>query len=452
MEIVIVGDGKVGSNLTEQLSREGHNITVVDRNSELLQALQETYDVMAVNGNGASMQVLKAANVESADLLIAATSGDEINLLSCFTAKKLGCAHTIARVRNPEYANQLVFLRDELGLNMTINPDAAAAHEIYRLLQYPSFLKRDTFAKGRVEIVEIKMERGCSIIGKKLSEIYKNIRVHVLVCAVERGDEVIIPSGDFQIREGDRIHVTAETQKLTTLLRVLNVPSQKIRDVVILGGSRIGFYLAVRLLHSGIGVKIIEQDYHRCQELSVLLPKALIIEGDACRKQLVEQETYGKADAVVSLMNMDEVNLVMSVFARQIGVPKTIAKIDRTEYMSVFENFAVESMVSPKDLVCNDVLRYVRDMCNSTSGSMLTLHRMVNNRVEALEFLATKTTRHLDEPLRSVSLKQNILVVSIIRGGHIIFPTGSDCIKAGDSVIVAMNSGRQITELNDIFL
>lgn len=452
MKIVIVGDGKVGSTLTQQLSKEGHDITVIDRNTELLQSLQETYDVMAVNGNGASMQVLKTAGVEDAELLIAATSGDEINLLCCFTAKKLGCTHTVARVRNPEYAGQLAFLKDELGLNMTINPEAAAANEIYRLLQFPSFIKRDTFAKGRVEIVEIRIGPDSPLAGKRLSDLYKNTKVRVLVCAVERGSAVYIPSGDFVIQPDDKIHVTAETQKLAALLRVLGAPMQKIKDVVIIGGSRIAYYLARRLQYADIHVKIIEKDIERCQELSLLLPKALIINGDGCQKELVEEETRGKADALVSLLNIDEINLVMAMFARQLDVPKVIAKVDRIEYMSVFETFGVDSMISPKELICNDVLRYVRDMCNTTGGSMLTLHRMIGGRVEAVEFLAVKGTRHLNEPLRDVPIRPNTLVVCIIRNGTTVFPNGDDCIKLGDAVIVAVSSDQQVTELDDIYL
>jgi len=451
MKIVIVGDGKVGSTLTELFCKEGHDVTVIDQDGGLLNSLQETYDVMAVEGNGACRTVLRDAGAERADLLIAATSGDEINLLSCLTGKKLGCGHTIARVRNPDYIDQSTFLKDELGLNMIINPEAAAANEIFRLLQFPSFLQRETFSRGRVEIVEIKVEKGCSIIGTKLSELYKNSKVKVLICAVERGNQVFIPSGDFTVLEGDRIHVTAEPQKLTALLRFLNIPALKIRDVVIIGGGKISYYLAKRLLHSGVDVKIIEKDYKRCQELSEKLPKALIIQGDGSQKKLVEEETSGKCDALVSLVNIDEINLVMSVFGRQLGIPKTIAKIDRTEYMSVFESLGVESMVSPKEIVCNDVLWYVRDMCNS-KGSMLTLHQMVGGRVEALEFLAVKGTRNLDIPLRKLPLKKDLLLVSIVRGGKLIFPSGDDYIHLEDSVIVAAHSGNEISELNDIYL
>lgn len=452
MNIIIVGDGKVGLTLTEQLSKEEHDIVIIDKNPTVLQNSQETFDVMVVPGNGASRQVLLEAGAEKADLVIAATSADEINLLCCLTAKKLGCTHTIARVRNPEYAGQLVFLKDELGLSMVINPEATAAREMFQILQFPSFLNRDRFAKGRVEIVELKVEKGCTIIGKHLYELHQNAKVKVLVCAVERGDQVYIPSGNFQIEEGDKIHVTAETQDLTKLIHYLGIPLPKMRDVVIVGGSRLGYYLAEMLLRSGVKVKIIEIDYDRCLQLSELLPKALVINGDGCQQKLLNEEIYGKADAVISLLNIDEVNLVISMYAKKLGVPKVIAKIDRIEYMNVFKNFAEDSLISPKNLICNDVLRYVRAVSNSEEGSMLTLYRLVNNQVEAIEFLAGRETHYLDVPFSKVPMQPNLLIVSIRRDDRTIFPTGDDCIRLGDRVVVVTTENNRFYELNDIFL
>ena len=413
MKIIVVGDGKVGLTLTEQLSKEEHDIVVIDKNPTVLQNSQETFDVMVVPGNGASRQVLLEAGAQDADLVIAATSADEINLLCCLTAKKLGCTHTIARVRNPEYAGQLVFLKDELGLSMVINPEATAAREMFQILQFPSFLNRDRFAKGRVEIVELKVEKGCTIIGKYLHELHENAKVKVLVCAVERGEQVYIPSGNFKIEEGDKIHVTAETRDLTKLIHYLGIPLPKMRDVVIVGGSRLGYYLANMLIQSGVKVKIIEIDYERCLQLSELLPKALIINGDGCQQKLLNEEVYGKADAVISLLNIDEVNLVISMYAKKLGVPKVIAKIDRIEYMNVFKSFTEESFISPKNLICNDVLRYVRAVGNSGEGSMLTLYRLIGNQVEAIEFLAGKDTHFLGVPFSKVPMRPNLLIASI---------------------------------------
>ena len=452
MKIIVVGDGKVGLTLTEQLSKEEHDIVVIDKNPTVLQNSQETFDVMVVPGNGASRQVLLEAGAQDADLVIAATSADEINLLCCLTAKKLGCTHTIARVRNPEYAGQLVFLKDELGLSMVINPEATAAREMFQILQFPSFLNRDRFAKGRVEIVELKVEKGCTIIGKYLHELHENAKVKVLVCAVERGEQVYIPSGNFKIEEGDKIHVTAETRDLTKLIHYLGIPLPKMRDVVIVGGSRLGYYLANMLIQSGVKVKIIEIDYERCLQLSELLPKALIINGDGCQQKLLNEEVYGKADAVISLLNIDEVNLVISMYAKKLGVPKVIAKIDRIEYMNVFKSFTEESFISPKNLICNDVLRYVRAVGNSGEGSMLTLYRLIGNQVEAIEFLAGKDTHLLGVPFSKVPMRPNLLIASIRRDDRTIFPTGSDCIQLGDRVLIVTTESGRFYELNDVFL
>lgn len=452
MKIIVVGDGKVGLTLTEQLSKEEHDIVVIDKNPTVLQNSQETFDVMVVPGNGASRQVLLEAGAQDADLVIAATSADEINLLCCLTAKKLGCTHTIARVRNPEYAGQLVFLKDELGLSMVINPEATAAREMFQILQFPSFLNRDRFAKGRVEIVELKVEKGCTIIGKYLHELHENAKVKVLVCAVERGEQVYIPSGNFKIAEGDKIHVTAETRDLTKLIHYLGIPLPKMRDVVIVGGSRLGYYLANMLIQSGVKVKIIEIDYERCLQLSELLPRALIINGDGCQQKLLNEEVYGKADAVISLLNIDEVNLVISMYAKKLGVPKVIAKIDRIEYMNVFKSFTEESFISPKNLICNDVLRYVRAVGNSGEGSMLTLYRLIGNQVEAIEFLAGKDTHFLGVPFSKVPMRPNLLIASIRRDDRTIFPTGSDCIQLGDRVLIVTTESGRFYELNDIFL
>lgn len=452
MKIIVVGDGKVGLTLTEQLSKEEHDIVVIDKNPTVLQNSQETFDVMVVPGNGASRQVLLEAGAQDVDLVIAATSADEINLLCCLTAKKLGCTHTIARVRNPEYAGQLVFLKDELGLSMVINPEATAAREMFQILQFPSFLNRDRFAKGRVEIVELKVEKGCTIIGKYLHELHENAKVKVLVCAVERGEQVYIPSGNFKIEEGDKIHVTAETRDLTKLIHYLGIPLPKMRDVVIVGGSRLGYYLANMLIQSGVKVKIIEIDYERCLQLSELLPRALIINGDGCQQKLLNEEVYGKADAVISLLNIDEVNLVISMYAKKLGVPKVIAKIDRIEYMNVFKSFTEESFISPKNLICNDVLRYVRAVGNSGEGSMLTLYRLIGNQVEAIEFLAGKDTHFLGVPFSKVPMRPNLLIASIRRDDRTIFPTGSDCIQLGDRVLIVTTESGRFYELNDIFL
>ena len=451
MKIVIVGDGKVGYTLTEQLSKEGHDIVVIDSNKQVLQESVETLDVMVVHGNGASLKVQKQADVGDCDLVIAATSADEINILCCIIARKLGCAHTIARMRNPEYAEQLFFLKEELGLSMTINPERTAASEIFRLLQFPSFLKRDSFAKGRVEIVEIVLREGNILNDKHLSEMYKIAGVRVLVCAVERGDGVFIPDGNFQLKQGDKIYVTASAADLATLIRNLHIESRRVRDIMIIGGSTIAYYLAADLLDIGVDVKLIETKPERCRTLAEKLPKAEIINADGSSQAVLLSEGIEKTDAVVTLTNMDEENLLISMYANHIGVPKVVTKINRTEYSEVFRDKGIDCVISPKLLTANDIVRYVRAMQNTTGGSVLTLHRIVDNKVEALEFRVTETTRHLGETLLQITLKPNILLACIHRYGKIIIPKGEDTIELNDTVIVVTTADQTIYDLNDIF-
>ena len=436
MQIIIVGDGKVGVALTEQLSSEGHDITVIDSNPKVLEQSLESYDVMVVHGNGASIGVLKEAGVEDAHLLIAATSRDETNLLTCIVAKKLGAKHTIARVRNPEYAEQLVLMRDELGLSMTINPELAAAREIHHLLQFHSFLKRDSFAK---------------LAGIPLSRLYEIARVRVLVCVVERGGTVHIPDGSFTLQAGDNIYVTADSQDLAQLIKHLGIVKQKVRNAIIVGGSRIAYYLAMRCLHAGLGVKIIEQNHERCVELAELLPSAVIIEADGSRQDILAAEGISSTDAVITLTNMDEENLIISMYASHIGVPKVITKVNRTEYVEAFKSMGIDTFISPKALCSTDIVRYVRAMQNTTGGSVITLHRMVEGKAEALEFRASETTRHLGETLLDIQLKPEILIACITHKGRTIIPRGSDVFQAGDTVIVVTTSGQPINDLNDIF-
>ncbi len=451
MNIIIVGDGKVGVALTEQLSQEGHDITVIDSNPKVLEQSIESYDVMVVHGNGASISVLKDAGVETADLLIAATSRDEINLLTCIVARKLGAKHTIARVRNPEYTEQLVLMREELGLSMTVNPEYAAAREIHHLLQFPSFLKRDSFARGRVEIVEVHVDEASSLAGIPLKRLYEIARVRVLVCAVERKGAVHIPDGGFTLQAGDNIYVTAEVRDLAKLIKNLGIVKQKVRNVMIVGGSRVAYYLAMRCLGAGIGVKIIEQDHDRCIELAGLLPEAVIIEADGTRQDILSAEGMAFTDAIITLTNIDEENIVIAMYAGHIGVPKVITKVNRTEYVNTFKRMGVDTFISPKALCCTDIVRYVRAMQNTTGGSVITLHRMVEGKAEALEFRASEATRHLGETLLDIHLKPGILIAGITHGARTVIPSGSDSFAAGDNIVVVAASGRPISDLNDIF-
>lgn len=451
MKIVIVGDGKVGYTLTKQLTREGHDVVVIDSNPHVLQELQESLDVMALRGNGASLEVQRAADVANSDLLIAATSGDEINLLCCILAKKLGCRHTIARVRNPEYHQQVHYLKEELGLSMVVNPEQSAAREIFRLLQFPSFIKRDSFAKGRVELVELKIKPGNPLVGVGLFRLYEVCRVRVLVCAVDRGGKVTIPKGDFVLQEGDKITVTAAERDLARLIKNLGITTQKVHSAMIIGGSRIASYLAQQLLASRVRVKIVEEQHEKCTMLSEQLPGALIIHGNGAQQSLLLAEGLTHTDAFVTLTGMDEENVVLSLYASHMGVPKCITKINSMEFDWMFEDRGLESVISPKLLTANEIVRYVRAMDNTTGGSMLTLHRIVDGNVEALEFHADAGTRFLGVPLSQLSLRSNILIACINHENRVMIPTGGDWISGGDTVIVVTPTDYGVKKLNDIF-
>ncbi len=451
MKIIIVGDGKVGLALTRQLSREDHDITVIDSNPRVNETL-EKYDVMIVNGNGASLETLREAGVAEADLVIAATSSDEINMLCCVTAKYFADVHTIARVRNPAYAEQLVQLRSQFGLSMTINPERQAANEIVRLLQYPSFLKRESFAKGRIEIVELEVKAGSRIEDLALHQLYQ-VSGGILVCAVERKGEITIPNGSFVLRAGDHIHVTAQAIDLSMLLKTLEITPQRVRQVLVVGGSRTAYHLSKRLLKMGMGVKIIEQQHDRCLELADLLPKATIIEGDGSQFQLLLQEGIAESDAVVTLTNMDEENIVISLYANHVGVPKVITKVNRMEYTEIFDGSGLGSIISPRDLCSASIVHYVRAMGNTPEGgSMLSLHRMIGDRLEALEFAIGKSTRYIGTPLKNIPLRKGVLMSCITHRGKTIIPNGDSCFYPEDIILVVTSSGRPIQQLDEIFV
>ena len=446
MKVVIVGDGKVGYTLTKSLSEEGHDLVVIDNNKRILLASQESLDVAVVDGNGASVEVQREAGVDTADLLIAAAHGDETNLLCCMVAKKLGCKHTIARVRNPEYDQQIRFMRDELGLSMVINPEKAAALEIFRLLQFPSFLKRDSFARGNAELVELKLTGG-----KPLQQFRTVADVNALVCAVERDNEIHIPKGDFTLHLGDKVTIAADAADLVKLIKNLKVYSPKAQRVMIIGGSRTAAYLAQRLIRNKIDLTIVEQDEKRCMDLSEALPQATVINGNGTDQKLLLSEGIASADAVVSLMGIDEENLLVSMFASYVGVPKSITKISRNEYNPIFESMGIDSIVSPKLLTANEIVRYVRAMEDTTGGSVLTLYKIVDGKAEALEFSVKGEAKFLNLPLYRLKLKKNVLIAAIIRARRVIIPSGADVMQKGDTVIVVTEADRAIRDLKDIF-
>lgn len=450
MKIVIIGCGKVGFTLAEQLSREDHDIVVVDENHRYLEEAQDTLDIMTVEGNGASLEVLRDAGTADADVLIATTSADEINLLCCISAKKLGCRHTIARVRNPQYTQQIAFLKDELGLSLSVNPEQAAAQEIFKIIQIPSFLKRDSFYKGRVELVELKLTEGGKLDGKRIMDAVKLLGLRVLICAVERDGKVFIPNGRFELKGGDRITVTAARSLLAKLIHNLDLEHQKIRGVMIIGCSRVAEYLAEELIKSGVDVKLIEKDAEKCRQFSINFPEAVVINGDASERGFLEAQGLEMVDAVITLTGNDEENLITSIYANHLGVTKTVTKVDRNEYARLFDD-RIGSIVCPKDLTSNEILRYIRAMGNRGDGTVKALHRIVDGKAEALEFAASTPAAFLGVPLAKLNIKPNTLIACICRSNQIIIPKGDDEIRLGDTLIVVTGAEQSYSDLNDIF-
>lgn len=451
MKIIIAGNGKLGNTLTKRLSAEGHDVTLIDNKQSVLESSIETYDVMAVNGNCASMSVLKQAEIEKADLLIAATDADEVNLLCCFTAHSINRnIHTIARVRNPEYYDQVYTMREAFALSLTVNPERQTAAEIERLLKYPGFLKRDTFAKGRVEIVEIKVDEESRLRDVVLSDLNGIVKCKVLVFAVKREDKVITPKGNFVLKEGDHIYVTAPSDNLTTLLKNLGIITHKIKNVIVCGGGRASFYLAENLTKHGIGVKIIERNYDRCVELANLLPEANIIHGDASSQKLLTSEGIDDCDALVTMTGLDEMNMIISMYGLNCKVPKVITKIGYDEQLVLCDKLELGSVVCPKELSCDNIIRYVRAMQNKT-GAAHAVHAIAEGMAEALEFSIDEQTLHCGQPLKTLKIKSNVLIVCITHGTYTDIPNGDSFFNVGDTVVVVTNGDTVIHQFNDIF-
>lgn len=451
MKIIIAGNGKMGAALTRQLSAEGDDLTLIDSNLEVLESSEERYDIMVVQGNCASMKVLQQAGVEEADLLIAMTGADEVNLLCCMTAHGLNKGiHTIARVCNPEYTDQIYAMREMFGLSMAVNPERQAAVEIERLLKYPGFLKRDTFTKGRVEIVELRIDSHSKLCDVALNDMYGIVKCKILVCAVLRDGKAVAPDGNFVLREGDRIFVTAFTNILTILLKNLGIITHRTKRVIICGGGRISYYLAKQLENSSIGVQIIERDPNRCRQLAALLPAANIIQGDASSQFLLEGEGISGCDALVTMTGLDEQNMIISLYGMNCGIPQVITKLGHIENMNILGSLSLDSVVSPKELCCNTIVQYVRAVKNQT-GAALTVHTIADGQAEAMEFLVDTKTKNCGRPLKELKLKKGVLVVCIARGSRMEIPNGDSCFQDGDIVYIVTGKGKSIYQLNDIF-
>ena len=451
MRIIVVGAGKVGTSLTAQLIRE-HRVTVIDQEPKLIENIINVYDVMGVCGNGASYEVQKEAEVGKADLLIATTSSDEINILACLVAKKLGVAHTIARIRNPEYETQLRFMRGELGLTMSINPEKAAAHEIARVLRFPAAMKLESFSKGRLELVEYRVAEHTALDGARLSELDRTFKVRVLSCAVARQGEKIIPSGDFTLRAGDKIYLPAAPRELEKFIRLLGVCRARASSVMIVGASKMCYYLASELLHMGMSVKIIDQNESRCAQISELLPRALVIVGDGTDGELLAEEGIDDTDAFVALTGIDEANILMAMCAsRQKAGCKVVAKINRRSLMElVSSERMIDSIVSVRDVTTELIVQYVRAMESASGAKIKTLHRLVEGAIEALEFHVDNDVAFVETPLKDLRLKSGVLIAGIVRrNGSIVIPGGSDVIRSGDDVIVVTQDAA-LQDIHDI--
>lgn len=451
MHIIIVGLGKLGMTMTKQLVNEGHNITLVDINNERLEAAVNTYDVMGVWGNGATCEILEEAGATKAKLIIAATPSDELNILCCLIANRMGTENTIARVRNPDYAAQMQFLRNELGISMIVNPEYETANEISRIIRFPSAANLDSFARGKIEMASIRIHSDNILCNLPLYDLRKKVKAKVLVCAVQRDEEVFIPSGDFVIRCDDIISITGTRSELASFMKQTGVYKHKIKNVMIIGGGRIGYYLSKLLSDTGRNIKLIEQGDDRCYHLADTLPDVTVIHGDGTDQDLLEEQGLEKQDALVALTGIDEENIIVSMYAESKGVNKVITKVNRHSY-SILGDLGLETVVSPQIVAGNLVTRYVRALQNSAGNSQIqTLHKMVNGKVEAVEFIVPENAGYENIPFKELNLLPNILISCIMRNGKIIYPGGDDVMKANDSIIV-VTAGRILEDLHDIFV
>jgi trk system potassium uptake protein TrkA len=430
---------------------EGHDITLIDARAEVLEVSEERYDVMAVQGNCASMDTLSRAGVEEADALLVMTGADEVNLLCCAIAHAMNPKiHTIARIRNPEYKDQIYQMRNLFGLSMVINPERQAAIEMERLIKYPGFLKRDTFAKGKVEIVELRIKEDSKLRDVSLYGLGSVVKCKILVCAVLRNGKAIIPDGNFVLQAGDRIFVTASTRELTIFLKNMGIITHKAKRVILCGGGRLSYYLAQLLVRDGIMVEIIEQDYERCLSLANQLPEVTVVHGDASSEFLLDREGIAECDALVTLTGVDEMNIITSLFGNSRKVPQIITKLGRLSNNSILDTLSVGSTISPKELCCNDIVRYIRAIRNQT-GAAQAVNAIADGQAEAIEFIVDEHTKHCEEPLKKVKLKKNIRIAGINKLNSFEIANGDSFYSKGDRVIIVTGRDEVIYQLNDIF-
>lgn len=448
MRIVIIGCGKVGTSIARELNAEDHYITVVDNNRKAVARLSESLDVMGVEGNGATYEVLAEAGAEDADLVIAATARDEVNLYACLMARAAGVPHTIARVRSPEYTDDLYRVKDQLRLSMSINPELTEAIEISRLLRFSGALEIDSFAKGAVELIKVLIPANSPVCDKRISQI-DTVKGRVRICTVERGSEVYIANGDTVIQAGDKVTVVAKPEIAARFFKKSNINIGRSRDVILLGGGKVSFYLAQRLLKAGVNVKIIERNVQRCEELAEALHSAMIIHGDCMDQDLLLSEGIDSADGVAALMDYDEENILISLYIKSVSKAKIITKINNESFDNIIGNLGLECVINPKTLTGEYIARYIRAMQNSLGSNVETLYRLHEDRVEALEFRVKNNSKATNIPLAELNLRSDLQVICISRKGRIILPSGNDTIEPGDSVVV-ITKHKGLKDLDDI--
>lgn len=451
MDIIIVGGGKVGSSLAEVLCEE-HSVTLIDKNETLIKTLTNDYDIKGIVGNCLQTSVLEDANVAKANIFIAVTSSDEVNILSCLIAKKMKARHCIARVRDPEFDDQLVFMREELGISMMVNPDYSAANEIAKVLRYPEAINIESFAMGHVDLAEIRITKGSILENLALTQLSRRLRLDILICAVQRGNDLIIPNGSFILKAGDKIHITASHSNMVKLFKSVSAAyrEKRVKSAVLIGGGRVAYHLAQQLVEMGVKVKIIEIDRDRCLELTDRLNKVNVINADGTDHDILREERVYDADAVVSLTGIDEENILLSLLAKKNGVEKVVTKVNRMTFLQLTDTLALDSIISPKSITVSQILQYVRAKQNSNGNSITTLYRLVNDRLEAIEFVVREQREYVDVPLKKLKLRSGILIASIVRGSELIIPKGDDCLKVNDSVVV-VTTHKGMGDLKELF-
>ena len=450
MNIIIVGQGKLGRTLTKQLVAEGHDLVVIDLRRDRVTSVVDAYDVMGICGNGAMYEVLEEAGAAKAKLIIAATNSDELNILTCMIANHMGTENTIARVRNPDYANQNQFMREELGINMIVNPEYETANEISRIIRFPSAANLDSFARGKVEIARLRIHSDNILCDMPLHNLRKKVKAKVIVCAVQRDNEVYIPGGNFVLKSDDIISITGNRTELSTFMKQTGVFKHRLKNIMIIGGGRIAYYLSKLLSTTSRNIKLVEQNESRAYHLSEILPEITVIHGDGTDQEILDEQRLENQDALVALTGIDEENIIVSMYAESKGVNKVITKVNRHSY-SILNDIGLETVVSPQIVASNLVTRYVRALHNSAGNAQIqTLYKIVGGKVEAAEFIVPENAKYTGIAFKDLNLLPDLLIGCIIRKGKVIFPGGDDVMKTGDSVIV-VTANKFVEDLNDIF-